>query len=172
MSTIQNGRHLRARRCPEALPPRSPSQPTAMASLSFGGSSYLSTLSASISPSPSPPPKDKSCILLGRRSLFCQGDLFNHLIFWWPFIPCYHGYGPIKGRSNKAVSQTGNKNIKAMCVSAGRAEGAQRDATGPCQGGSQVGAGVGRGRRAGRKCRVTSPDSRGMWFLFVGLLVF
>lgn len=46
-------------------------------------------------------------------SLFCQGDLFNHLIFWWPFIPRFHGYGPIKGRSNKAASQTGNKNIKA-----------------------------------------------------------
>lgn len=56
-------------------------------------------------------------------SLFCQGDLFNHLIFWWPFIPRFHGYGPIKGRSNKAGSQTGNKNIRAP-VSRGRA-GAQ-----------------------------------------------
>lgn len=65
---------------------------------------------------PSPPPE------VPWLSLFCQGDLFNHLIFWWPFIPCCHGYGPIKGRSNKAASQTGNKNIKAH-VHTGRAGG-------------------------------------------------
>lgn len=65
---------------------------------------------------PSPPPE------VPWLSLFCQGDLFNHLIFWCPFIPCFHGYGPIKGRSNKAVSQTGNKNIKAH-VHRGRAGG-------------------------------------------------
>lgn len=65
---------------------------------------------------PSPPPE------VPWLSLFCQGDLFNHLIFWWPFIPCFHGYGPIKGRSNKAASQTGNKNIKAH-VHRGRAGG-------------------------------------------------
>lgn len=65
---------------------------------------------------PSPPPE------VPWLSLFCQGDLFNHLIFWWPFIPCFHGYGPIKGRSNKAASQTGNKNIKAH-VHTGRAGG-------------------------------------------------
>lgn len=68
-------------------------------------------------------------------SLFCQGDLFNHLIFWWPFIPRFHGYSPIKRRSNKAASQTGNKNIKAMCA-LGEREGelhaAGRDW--PCQG--------------------------------------
>lgn len=72
------------------------------------------------------------------RSLFCQGDLFNHLIFWWPFIPRFHGYSPIKRRSNKAASQTGNKNIKAMCALGGR-EGephaARRDR--PCQGGGR-----------------------------------
>lgn len=67
---------------------------------------------------PSPPPE------VPWLSLFCQGDLFNHLIFWWPFIPCFHGYGPIKGRSNKAASQTGNKNIKAH-VHRGRAGGGQ-----------------------------------------------
>lgn len=65
---------------------------------------------------PSPPPE------VPWLSLFCQGDLFNHLIFWWPFIPRFHGYGPIKGRSNKAASQTGNKNIKAH-VHKGRAGG-------------------------------------------------
>lgn len=64
----------------------------------------------------SPPPE------VPWLSLFCQGDLFNHLIFWWPFIPRFHGYGPIKGRSNKAASQTGNKNIKAH-VHKGRAGG-------------------------------------------------
>lgn len=71
-------------------------------------------------------------------SLFCQGDLFNHLIFWWPFIPRFHGYSPIKRRSNKAASQTGNKNIKAMCA-LGEREGelhaAGRDW--PCQGGGR-----------------------------------
>lgn len=68
-----------------------------------------------------------SHLLQGRRGLFCQGDLFNHLIFWWPFIPRYHGYGPIKGRSNKAASQTGNKNIKSR-VRIGR-EGRVRSET-------------------------------------------
>lgn len=66
--------------------------------------------------------------------MFCQGDLFNHLIFWWPFIPRFHGYSPIKRRSNKAASQTGNKNIKAMCALGGR-EGEQHSVRrdGPCQ---------------------------------------
>lgn len=89
-------------------------------------------------PSPSqscflPSPPSTSGILLGKCSLFCQGDLFNHLIFWWPFIPCYHGYGPIKRRSNKAASQTGNKNIKAMCVSARRGRRRSETQRGPRQ---------------------------------------
>lgn len=126
--------------------------------------------SPSQSPFPPLPSQHEWHILLGKCSLFCQGDLFNHLIFWWPFIPCYHGYGPIKRRSNKAASQTGNKNIKAMCVSARRGRRPARR-NGVCVGGCPrhqrdrgVSARNGKGTgEAGGAVGRTLPNSRKSW---------
>jgi len=107
----------------------------------YAPSSSLAQPSRPLPPSPAFPWTETAYAAqaVRTRSLFCQGDLFNHLIFWWPFIPRFHGYSPIKRRSNKAASQTGNKNIKAMCALGGR-EGEQhsvrRDR--PCQGDRRV----------------------------------